>query len=75
MYSSELLFEDCCNLDFVEQDCKDKQFADKKSEHDSNCGQLYKEEFAEKQDILQTDKENLYEEKLWSKSRRGFLQQ
>jgi hypothetical protein len=62
MYSSEFLFEDCCNLDFVEQDCKDNQFVDEKSEHDSNCGQLYEEEFAEKQDILQTDQENLYEE-------------
>jgi hypothetical protein len=62
MYSSEFLFEDCCNLDFVEQDCKDNQFVDEKSEHDSNCGQLYEEEFAKKQDILQTDQENLYEE-------------
>jgi hypothetical protein len=62
MYSSELLFEDCCNLDFVEQDCKYNQFVDEKTEHDRNCGQLYEEESAEKQDILQQDQENLYKE-------------
>jgi hypothetical protein len=62
IYPTDLLFEDCCNLDFIEQDCRDNQFTDEKSEHDSNCGQLYEEEFVEKQDILQTDQENLYEE-------------
>ena len=52
MYSSEFLFEDCCNLDFIEQDCKDNQFVDEKSKHYSNCGQLYEEEFEEKQDTF-----------------------
>jgi hypothetical protein len=53
----DVLFEECCNLDFIEQDRKDNQFADEKSEHDSNCGQIYEEEFAKKQDLLQTDQE------------------
>jgi len=30
MYSSEFLFEGCCNLDFVKQDGKENQFANEK---------------------------------------------
>jgi hypothetical protein len=31
IYPVDLHFEDCCNLDFIEQDCKDDRFADEKS--------------------------------------------
>jgi hypothetical protein len=55
VYSSEFLFEDCCNIKFTKHICKE-------SEHDNNYGQIHEEEFAEKQDLLQTYQKYLCEE-------------